>query len=109
MLMNSPTCLQKDIHINVHVQKCKVAHFVQLPFSFIKPRKNICSSYTSNKPNFCVTTFNIIDNLFCGVMVKALDFEIVVSEFELQSRYYVHFRTCTLGKGLNLRILTAFG
>ena len=33
-----------------------------------------------------------------GVMVKAMDSEIVVSEFELQSRYYVHFRTNTLGK-----------
>ena len=27
-----------------------------------------------------------------GVMVKALNFGIVVSEFELQLRYYVHFR-----------------
>ena len=27
-----------------------------------------------------------------GVMVKALDCGIVVREFELQSRYYVHFR-----------------
>ena len=27
------------------------------------------------------------------VMVKALDWGIVVREFELQSRYYVHFRT----------------
>ena len=27
-----------------------------------------------------------------GVMVKAMDYEIVVREFELQSRYYVHFR-----------------
>ena len=35
-----------------------------------------------------------------GVMVKVLDCEIVVSEFELQSRYYVHFRTNTLEKGM---------
>ena len=28
-----------------------------------------------------------------GVMVKAMDYGIAVSEFELQSRYYVHFRT----------------
>ena len=28
-----------------------------------------------------------------GVMVKAQDSEIVVSEFELQSRYYVPFQT----------------
>ena len=36
-----------------------------------------------------------------GVMVKALDYEIVVSEFGLLSRYYIHFQTNTLGKGMN--------
>ena len=35
-----------------------------------------------------------------GVMVKAIDCKIVLSEFELQSRCYVHFRTNTLGKGM---------
>ena len=35
------------------------------------------------------------------VTVKSLNYEIVVSEFELQSRYYVHFRTNTIGKGMN--------
>ena len=34
-----------------------------------------------------------------GVMVKAIDCGIVVREFVLQSCYYVHFRTNTLGKG----------
>ena len=33
-----------------------------------------------------------------GVMVKAMDCRIVVSEFVLQSRYFVHFRANTLGK-----------
>ena len=36
-----------------------------------------------------------------GVMVKAMDCGTVVSEFVLQSRYYVHFRANTLGKGMN--------
>ena len=36
------------------------------------------------------------------VMVKALDCGIVVREFVLQSRYYVHFRANTLEKGVNL-------
>ena len=36
-----------------------------------------------------------------GVMVKAMGYGIVVSEFELQSRYYVYFGTNTLGKGMN--------
>ena len=44
-----------------------------------------------------------------GVMVKAMDCEIVVSEFVLQSRHYVHFRANTLEKGMNLRILPAMG
>ena len=36
-----------------------------------------------------------------GVMVKAIDCRNVVSEFELQSRYYVHFWTNTFGNGMN--------
>ena len=37
----------------------------------------------------------------CGVMVKVMDCRIVVSKFELQSCYYIHFQTNTLGKGMN--------
>ena len=44
-----------------------------------------------------------------GVMVEAMDCGIVVSEFVLQLRYYVHFRANTLGKGMNTLILPAKG
>ena len=44
-----------------------------------------------------------------GVMVKAMDCEIVVSKFVLQLRYYVLFWTNTLGKGMNPLILLAMG
>ena len=44
-----------------------------------------------------------------GVMVTAQDCGIVASEFVLQSRYYVHFRANTLGKGINPLILPAMG
>ena len=44
-----------------------------------------------------------------GVKLKAMDCGIVVSEFVLQSRYYVHFRANTLEKGMNLIILPAIG
>ena len=40
-----------------------------------------------------------------SVIVKAMDCGIVVSEFELQSRYYVHFRANTLGKCMKPLIL----
>ena len=44
-----------------------------------------------------------------GVMVKAMDFGIVVCEFVLQSRNYIHFRANTLGKGMNPVLLPAIG
>ena len=44
-----------------------------------------------------------------GVMIKAMDCGIVVREFVLQSRYYVHFRANTLGKDINPLILPAMG
>ena len=42
-----------------------------------------------------------------GVMAKALDCGIVVSEFKLQSRYYIHFWINNLGKGMNPLIVPA--
>ena len=44
-----------------------------------------------------------------GVIVKAMDCGIVVSEFELQSRYYVLFRANTLGKRMNPLIFQSMG
>ena len=38
-------------------------------------------------------------------MVKALYYGIVASEFKPQSCYYVHFRTNTIRKGMNLLLL----
>ena len=37
-----------------------------------------------------------------GVIVKAVDCGIVLSEFKLQSHCYIHFQTNTLGKGMEL-------
>ena len=45
----------------------------------------------------------------CDVMVKAMDYGIIVSEFVFQSRYYVHFRANTLEKGMKTLILPAMG
>ena len=41
----------------------------------------------------------------CCVMIKVLDYGIVVRKIEFQSRYYVYFWTNTLGKGMNPFIL----
>ena len=45
----------------------------------------------------------------CGAAANVLDYEIVVSEFKLQSCYYIHFQTNTLGKGMNMLIPQAMG
>ena len=42
-------------------------------------------------------------------MVKAMDYGIVVREFEIQSCYYVHFKTNTLRKGMIFHSLPAMG
>ena len=54
-------------------------------------------------------SFKSFSLISIGVMVKAMDCGIVVREFVLQSRYYVHFRANTLGKSMNPLILPAMG
>ena len=44
-----------------------------------------------------------------GVMVKTMVCEIVAREFKLRSRYYVHFQTNTLGKGMNPHYPPSYG
>ena len=44
-----------------------------------------------------------------GVIVEAMDCEVVVIKFVLQSCYDVHFRANSLGKGINSHILPAMG
>ena len=56
-------------------------------------------------PQSSWTTTSPSDGCPRGVMVKAMNCGIVVREFVLQSRYYVHFRANTLGKGMNPLIL----
>ena len=36
-----------------------------------------------------------------GLMANVLDCNILVSEFQLRLRYYVHFRIKTTGEGMN--------
>ena len=43
------------------------------------------------------------------VMVQTMDCRIVVSEFVLQLRYYVHFWANTLGKGMNTPYPPSYG
>ena len=59
---------------------------------------------------FITCSYSILmEGVLRVLMIKELDWGIVVSGFELQSRYYVHFRTNTLGKGMNSFIRPAMG
>ena len=70
--------------------------FIHFSFTFSHEIKDVLScSYMSPRHLWCPR----------GVMVKAMNCGIVVREFVLQSRYYVHFRANTLGKGMNPLIL----
>ena len=66
--------------------------------------------FPSLKQNFIAyLSSKVSEGVSCGVMVKAMDCGIVGREFVLQSRYYVHFRANTLGKGMTPLILPAMG
>ena len=67
----------------------------------------IRGAYDKFSDFFCMGTFIDSTHSPRGVMVKAMDCGIVVSEFVFQSRYYVHFRANTLGKSMNPLILLA--
>ena len=63
----------------------------------------------SYPPSYGLNSTTTVRGCPRDVMVKAMDSGIVVSEFVLQSRYYVHFRANTPGKGMNPLILPAMG
>ena len=48
-------------------------------------------------------------HVYGGVMFKEMVCGVVLSEFEFQSCYYVHFWANTLGRGMNPLILPAMG
>ena len=75
----------------------------------LKPSKTFCFSHQTLmltnwdnqwicSPRELQPNLEIIKGCLRGVMVKSMDCEIVVNEFVLHSRYYVHFRANTLGK-----------
>ena len=59
--------------------------------------ENVHPSHPQGK-TFAISLVIIEGSLRC-VMAKMMDFDIVASEFLIQSYYNVHFRIDTLGKG----------
>ena len=66
--------------------------------SFLWDNNFFFFSFYSNLPGFCFRFFHW--GTPCGVMAKVLDCGLEESEFELQSRYNVHFETNTIGTSM---------
>ena len=64
---------------------------------------------SSNNLNHLTVCKQIIVVSPCGVMAKVIDRGLEVSEFELQSGYYIRVRTNTIEKGLDRLIPPAMG
>ena len=105
-------CLMQDTHWQVFLLLCSDALGVFYSTSWLG-WKNEVFSFIQKLVNDAVEVlwlgFIKCMGCPCGVMVKAMDCGIVVREFVLQSRYYVHFWANTLGKGMNPLILPAMG
>ena len=116
--------LSRDVSflLSIFFSFCLSTHFSRLPFCFFifiylffVDSSNLFfeNLFLSNFPSFFPFSFLFFPSTFLlsslGVMVKAKDCGIVIREFVLQSRYYVHFRANTLGKGMNPLILPAMG
>ena len=69
-------------------------------------------SWRARQADHC---FSEISNILifiskCGVFVaNLLPYDLIVSEFELQLRYFIHFRAYILRKGMNSFIHPAMG
>ena len=99
-------CIHTYIHIYrythalLHVHKCmrsvSYVHTLIHAYQFT----DIDTYNTLINSDTC--THKCIPGCLRGAMVKAIDCRFVVTEFVLQSRYYVHFWANTLGKWMNL-------
>ena len=94
------------LHIAVFQQKCLLQEVSRLArCHFIVYAIQLCTHLHLNFR----ASLSIFRGCPRGVMVKAMDCGIVVCEFVLQSRYYIHFWANTLAKGMSPLILPAMG
>ena len=88
-----------EVYVNPESGRFKLAVTTQSAFFYylsVYVSPQVCSTFSRQR---CPR----------DVMVKLMDSRIVVSKSELQSHYYIHLWTNTLGKGMNPLILPAMG
>ena len=94
-------CLLK--YLIIHITTVSSENLIPSATMLVKPLKFWCKYETKT------CSISSLEGSPRGVMVKAMDCGIAVTEFVLQSRYYVHFRANTLEKGMNPLILPTMG
>ena len=87
-----------------HAPNFNIPNSIEIPVSTGSFNKHFYKDF-----RFQYFIFNFKRGCPRGVMVKAMDCGIVVRELVRQSRYYVHFRANTLGKGMNSLIVPPMG
>ena len=88
--MYTPTCRNRHIYIYIYSEFFRCLNFLL-----------VCAVF-----DIQYISVNLV-GVPRDLLVKVLECRIIVSRFELQSRYYVHLWTNTLGKGMNSFILPA--
>ena len=109
-------CFDLDRHgikLFIHRQNChfpgarkhrQVLWLLHLTNEFFPLYDHIFDPFTSK---VCYWNYFFIKDLIQFISTQRMDCKIIVSDFEFQSLYYVHFRTNTLWKGMNPLILSA--
>ena len=101
--MNRDTC-------GVILKNCKSLLGILPLRCFLLHLSNICLQDQLITHSIISTFYNIPTFLAEGIPVaNVLDSDIVVSKFELQSHYYIHFRKITIGKSMSPFIPPAMG
>ena len=85
--------------------------YIYIYISFLTQYKKEVPKEISEEDNWIAKGTNgiVVNMMDWDIVVRVMDCGIVVSEFVLQSRYYIHFRANTLEKGMNPLILPAMG
>ena len=92
--------MHTHIHTRIHIY---IYIYIRLSFFFLTFNLSL-SLYIYI---YIYIAFYLSNRVGCPrcIMVEAMNNGIVISEFELQLRYHVHFRTNILGKCMNPRVL----
>ena len=102
--MESNVCMCTDHIANGHLHKKHIKQHNLFALGKFKLSQIKCKQDLNSA--FCVYFLWVNP---CDIVANVLECDLIVSEFELQSRYYIHFQTNTLGKHIYPLIHPSYG